>query len=252
MMRWLLTYADLVTLLLVFFIIMFAMSTVKTTRYEALVKALHASFHGKNITMRLVKVPQKAPYPYHQPSVANFPLPPAVNKQALQQEDQLYEELKADVDKNHLQNMIQLSKVKYGVNVFFLNGVLFASASAHVSGPAGTILGDLATVLKSVPNTIVVQGYADNQPIHTAEYHSNWDLSVMRAARVADYWMGKGVNPNRMMLEGYGQWYPLSSNATRAGMAQNRTVRAVVLNINTDIENLTLGTYGNALLGKNN
>jgi chemotaxis protein MotB len=248
-MRWLLTYSDMITLLLVFFIILFAMSTIKVTRYEALIQALQDAFTGKKVQVQKVVHPKRAPHAYKQPHQHNYPLPPKSELLRQSANHKLYEELKALVIKDHLQAAVKINQVQYGINIFFLNGVLFASASVHLSARAEQILHDLATVLGPAPNALVVQGYADSLPIDTPEFHSNWDLSVMRAARVADYWMAHGINPDRMIMEGFGKWYPLASNKTPTGMAENRTVRIVVLSRKTSIRGITLGTYGGAYQG---
>ncbi len=250
-MRWLLTYADMITLLLVFFIILFAMSSVKIQRYQALVEAIRQAFSGKKVMVHRVIHPKHAPYPYQMPKDHNAPTPLKPKSSGQSNPDKLYQELEAVVVKHHLQSSVKLTRVTYGINIFFLNGVLFASASVHLSPVAQGILTDLASVLQTVPNALVVQGYADSLPIHTPQFHSNWDLSVMRSARVADYWMGAGIDPNRMIMEGFGKWYPLASNATVRGMAENRTVRIVVLSKRTSIRGVTLGTYGGAYAGTN-
>jgi chemotaxis protein MotB len=232
-MRWLLTYSDMITLLLAFFIILYALSNIQKNKYEALVQALRAAFNGHQITVTKVQTHKRAPYPLHNQAHQNT---------GTTQADKLYNELQNILQKDGVANEITITKLPYGVNMIFLNGILFQEGQADLDAQALKPLTDIGQVLQAIPNAIVIQGYADDLPINTPVYHSNWDLSAMRAARVADYWMSKGIAPTRMMLEGFGQWSPFASNATEAGRAQNRAVSVVVLNENFVLRNTTVGS----------
>ena len=232
-MRWLLTYSDMITLLLAFFIILYALSNIQKNKYEALVQALRAAFNGHQITVTKVHLHKRAPYPLHNQAHKNTGTTEA---------DKLYNELENVLKQDGLANEVTVAKLPYGVNMIFLNGILFQEGHASLDAQALKPLTDIGRVLHAIPNAIVIQGYADDLPINTPVYHSNWDLSAMRAARVADYWMNQGIDPKRMMLEGFGQWSPFASNATEAGRAQNRAVSVVVLNKNFILRNTTVGS----------
>jgi chemotaxis protein MotB len=230
-MRWLLTYSDMITLLLAFFIILYALSSIQKNRYEALVQALRAAFNGHQITVTKVHRYKRAPEPLHTQAALHTGSP-----------DRLYRELEAVVRRDHVQNEIQVSKLPYGVDIVFLNGILFAEGHATLGPQAMRPLHDIGQVLEAVPNDFIIQGYTDSLPIDTPVYHSNWDLSAMRAARVADYWMALGIRPQRMMLEGFGQWSPFASNATPQGRALNRAVSVVILSHPLSLRNTAVGS----------
>lgn len=216
MMRWLLTYADMITLLLVFFIVLYALSVVNQDRYKSLMEALRAALTGQQVST-VGKTHQ---------THAKFPPPSPI---ASTNQDFLLKKLQAVIRKDHLTARIQVYPVPQGVMVMILSGVLFNPGEARIQPSAVKVMGDLGRVLGAVPNPVVVQGFTDSTPIDTSEYHSNWDLSAMRAARVVDYWTGEGLSPTRFMLEGFGQYAPVATNATAAGRAKNRRVDVLVL-----------------------
>jgi chemotaxis protein MotB len=231
-MRWLLTYADMITLLLAFFIILYALSSVQKNRYEALVQALRSAFNGHQVTVTKVHKHKRAPYPLHN-QAANHTGSPSTR---------LYRELKAVIARDHVQNEVKLALLPYGIDLVFLNGILFQEGHASLDAQAQKPLHDIGQVISGVPNDLIIQGFTDSLPINTPEYHSNWDLSGMRAARVADYWMTHGISPHRMMLEGFGQWSPFATNNTVAGRAQNRAVSVVILNHPLSLRNTAVGS----------
>lgn len=242
-MRWLLTYADMITLLLAFFIILYSLSNLQKTRYQALVHALHAAFNGRQVSVTQLHVQKHAPYAIKYPHSQSTP-PPAssIPMQQLKPPTHLVQELKSVIAQDHLQESVKLSVLPYGVNLVFLNGILFAEGHASIDSKGIKPLHDIGAILSKIPNAVVVQGYTDNLPIDTSVYHSNWDLSAMRAARVADTWMNMGISPIRMTLEGFGQWSPFQSNSTQVGRALNRSVSVVILDQPLRLKDTVIGS----------
>lgn len=228
MMRWLLTYADMITLLLIFFVILYALSRVNQHKYEALVQAMRAALSGKSVSAIHKPPAHAAPYPATTRSPVASPA--------------LFERFRRLVAKDHLQAFVAVYRVPLGVEVVFLNGILFPSARAELTPAAILPLEAVDGALRAIPNQIVVQGYANSLPIHTPAYHSNWDLSSMRASRVADFWMARGVAATRMLVEGFGQWYPVASNSTPTGLRANRSVSVLILNRDVNLRDVVLGT----------
>ena len=231
-MRWLLTYSDMITLLLCFFIIMYSLSSIQKYKYEALVQALRSAFNGKQITVTKIHKNKKAPFKLHTQAALNTGAP----------DNKLYRELKRAIAEDREQGRIVLYRLPYGIDMVFLKGILFRNGSASLNAGALKPLTTIGRIIAGVDNDLVIQGYTDSLPISTAEYHSNWDLSAMRAARVADYWMGTKVTPTRMMLEGFGQWSPFATNETSAGRAQNRAVSVVILNHPLSLTKTAIGS----------
>jgi chemotaxis protein MotB len=231
-MRWLLTYSDMITLLLCFFIIMYALSSVQKYKYEALVQALRAAFNGKQITVTKIQDHKRAPEKLHTQATINPSL----------RDEKLYRQLKAAIAAMHDQGKIVLYRLPYGIDMVFLQGILFQEGRASLNAAADHPLTVIGNIIERVPNALVIQGFTDSLPIDTPEYHSNWDLSAVRAARVADYWTAAGISPHRMMLEGFGQWSPFASNSTPAGRAQNRAVSVVILNHALTLRDTAIGS----------
>ena len=229
MMRWLLTYADMITLLLVFFIVLYALSKINEAKYKSLMDALRATLTGRSVSsVGKLHTQEKFNPPNPQPSPDNNSgKPPSPSPKS--QESKLIQRLRAAVAKDHLQAQVTVAAVAQGVIVEITSGVLFPSGEAVIQPSAVRILTDVGQVLATVPNQVVVQGFTDSVPIDTSVYHSNWDLSAVRAARVVDFWAHEGLAPTRFLVEGFGQYSPFASNATAVGRAQNRRVDIVVL-----------------------
>lgn len=223
MMRWLLTYADMITLLLVFFIVLYALSKINEAKYKSLMEALHAALHGQVVTTVGHHHKTRAIYP--PPATQPAPVP----KISQSSTNHLLKELRAVVQRDHLQAQLSVQSVPQGVVVVIHTGVLFPTAEATIQPGAAKILGDVGKVLSAVPNQVVVQGFTDDQPIHTPIFHSNWDLSAARAASVVDFWAAQGLKQTRFIVEGFGQFSPVATNTTAAGRAKNRRVDVVVL-----------------------
>ena len=234
MMRWLLTYADMITLLLVFFIVLYALSKINEAKYKSLMQALRATLTGRSVsTVGSHQTLAKYPPPNPQPS-PNEQSNTAKNSAATKatpspSQDRLIAKLRAAITKDHLQSQITVAQVAQGVIVEISTGVLFPSGHATIEPSAVKVLYDVGHVLSTVPNQVVVQGFTDNVPIDTPTYRSNWDLSAVRAARVVDFWTQEGLTPTRFLVEGFGQYSPFATNRTAIGRAENRRVDIVVL-----------------------
>lgn len=225
--RWLLTYSDLITLLLIFFIVMFSMSTVDQQKYKELSKTLTEALHGTSVTNSvvghpLVNQPVPAVVPYRQ--VNTLPDP------AL---DRLYQKIVSYIKVHHLQSDMSVMDQRRGVQITLKGVAFFGTASAQVRPDALQKISGLIPLFQSLPNAIVVEGYTDDRPIRTAEFPSNWELSAIRAMNVVHYLIAQGIAPSRLGGVGYGAEHPVASNNTKAGRQQNRRVNIVILRQNS-------------------
>ncbi len=206
--RWLLTYADLITLLLGLFVILYAMSEVDSTRYSRVVQALGGLF-GTSIAITPVALP-----------------PENTSPDRLEIESKirgaLYDDIRA--------GLASLSQDERGVVVHLSEELLFASGSAQLKRSSLGSLDLLASVLKTVPNEIRIEGHTDNVPIATATFPSNWHLSVARAVSTGEYMMRRqGLDPGKVTLAGYADQRPLVPNTSIENRAKNRRVDIVVI-----------------------
>lgn len=228
--RWLITYSDLITLLLIFFVVMYAMSQISQVKFYALqaslANALHQSpNHGQGdgkTSILTAANPSDVGHKLKSGSATK----PAPQDQAF---NDLYQKIKAYIQQHNLQAKVSLVDQPRGIQITFRDVVLFDTGQAVVKPQAKVILAGLLPFMKSVQNPIVIEGYTDNRPIHTPQFPSNWELSTARAIHVVEFYAGAGINPTRLSGVGYGQYHPLVPNTTQANRQKNRRVNIVIL-----------------------
>jgi chemotaxis protein MotB len=219
MMRWLLTYADMITLLLALFIMLYAMSRVDQGKYQALSAALSKVFGGGSVIVD-TGGGGKGVLPN-----AGTATPSDVQavKDAL---EKIGAGLYADFARD---GRFAVYLNQKGLTITLEGNAFFDSGKADLKPAMLPLLDAVAERLKAVPNDISVEGFTDSDPIHTAEFPSNWELSYARANRVRAYLEGRGVSAERLIVVGYGETRPLYDNKTAEGKAKNRRVDIVVL-----------------------
>lgn len=248
--RWLLTYSDMITLLLALFIVLFSISSVNISKYKSLTQSLRDAFSGKvvnggdAIMETGQSADQKTP---NSLAPAITPRPPAVQTQrdqaatlaaAARIEEQELQRLKRMLDayaaRHGFANQVETVVVRRGLVVRLLTDrVLFDSGEAVLKQQGMPLLGEVASLLGvDKRHPILVEGHTDDVPIHTSQYTSNWELSTARATEVTRYLIGRGVAMNRFGAAGYADLHPVASNATAAGRARNRRVEIVLQRIN--------------------
>jgi chemotaxis protein MotB len=229
-MRWLLTYADMITLLMLFFIILYSMSSIDTEKYKELSQALASVFTGGSWSI-LLEGGTTASQGVLEGVQAGKPIIPqrtgkvtgtggtsAIMTQAT----------------SSLQNLIKSGRVRViptemGLAISLVADVNFAPASADLTAASYPALQDVAGFLNQLDNTVVVEGHTDNIPVDTAKYKSNWELSSDRALSVLQALLAYGVPDNRLSIAGYGDTRPVRSNDTAEGRAYNRRVDIVII-----------------------
>ena len=258
--RWLLTYADMITLLMALFMVLFSISSVNISKFETLQQSLKAAFSGSILPggrsilqsgseSTKYHTPATSEVPAILPTTPNTPKPIDISQAQLKAaiasaaatvaEQQDFAELKARIDayarahgfSHQVQTLIQ----RRGLVVRVLTDkLLFASGQATLK-PAGLpLLNEMADLLNDVDQShpIVVEGYTDNVPIASSEFPSNWELSTARATNVVRYLISRGVNQQRLGAAGYADLHPVASNETIAGRALNRRVEIVFERLN--------------------
>lgn len=236
--RWLLTYADLITLLLALFMMLYAMSVLDLKKYEAFQEAFTQGM-GKHVH----QLPGKGDPPTGEklstkpgalvgkpdpsPSPLSDQLKPVLDEAALKK---LKEKLDHEIALTGLQDEVQVSLDPRGLEVNVVSGVLFPSGSATLSDQGHHLLTSLGVVFASMSNPLVVEGHTDSRPISSALFPSNWELSTARATAVLRYLIsGDHLAPTRMSAAGYADTRPRATNLTDAGRSLNRRVDIVVI-----------------------
>lgn len=205
--RWLVSYADMVTLLFALFLVLFAVSSVDNTRLLDLADALDMRLKQQEMVM--------------QKEQTGLNLPPR-NAAVTRPKDPTVKTL------SHLESRLSgydVRRTDQGVSVCLSSdGILFDSGQAELKPRSAYVLKELSEVLKDSQMVVRIEGHTDSQPISTARFQSNWELSVMRAWAVARYFLGNGVSPDRVSVMGYGSHHPVAPNTTARGRASNRRV----------------------------
>lgn len=253
--RWLLTYADMITLLMALFMVLFSISSVNISKYVTLQRALRAAFSGsvlpggKSIAKPGASVnSSKAPSAVDLQSIvpvtgststevssaqssskASASLAVAQARQASE-----FERLKAEIEayaRSHgFASRVQVSVEQRGLVIRVLtDDLLFSSGSATLEPRADGLLSEIAQLINlDQTHPVDVEGNTDDVPIHGGQYPSNWELSSARASTVVRYLIEQGVSPTRLTAVGYAEQRPIASNATAAGRARNRRVEIVL------------------------
>lgn len=218
MMRWLLTYADMITLMLALFVILFAMSTISKVKFQKFATAVSGGFDNQWSTNQPPNGGTNAQQPFN--SSSSVP--------AIQRDLQRY------VEKNHLQQRMQVRMDHRGLVITLLTDKsYYDSGSADLRPETKKILDDIDVFLKKNDNLIRVEGNTDNVPIATSSYPSNWELSTARAVNVVRYLVESDkLDPTRVSAAGYGEFQPRVANTDDASRQANRRVDIVLLNAN--------------------
>jgi chemotaxis protein MotB len=217
MMRWLLTYADMITLMLALFIILFSISTINKVKLQRLVHDLGGGFSSTD--------------------ALNQPPNGLTNASTPTQLEAMQAQLQSYIKSNNLQSKVQTQIRQEGnrkelVISLLTDKALYDSGSAEIRPETKAILDEIYKQLKSRPNEVRIEGHTDNVPISTPLYPSNWELSAARASNVTRYLVEHdGLQPNRVGLAGYGEFRPKVPNDTDEHRQENRRVDVVVLDV---------------------
>ena len=257
------SYADFITLLFAFFVVMYSISSVNEGKYKSLTHSLGAAFSNKNKQESVldpvqIETPFTAVQPIllDKPAVTFKPIPldtPAETfkpelldnqttaevekrrelsegilkerKQLNQVSDQLEEALEPFID----DKLVSVKRNDYWIELEMNSELLFLSGEATLSKKAQPVLKKIAEVINALPNAINVEGHTDNIPIGTLKFPSNWDLSSARATSVVQEFVKEGINPTRLSAIGYGEFHPIGDNKIEEGRFKNRRVTLVLM-----------------------
>ncbi len=233
--RWLVSYADFITLLFAFFVVMYSISSVNEGKYRVLSDTLSSVFQTRPTSSSPIEFDNALK---EQSSIAEDPfyieIPlPDNDKKMTPPENPELETLSKDISKAVQplidNDLIKIKKTDFWLEIDIKSSILFGSGDARLSEDAEDILASIALLIKDYPNDVQVEGFTDNVPIKTRLFPSNWELSSSRAASVVHLFEEEGVDPKRMQAIGYGEHRPSADNATEEGRNTNRRVNLVIL-----------------------
>ncbi|AMO75271.1 flagellar motor protein MotD [Pseudomonas citronellolis] len=224
--RWLVSYADFITLLFAFFVVMYSISSINEGKYKILSETLTGVFNQPDRSIRPIPVGDDRPHTTQQPN------------DAMQQGGD------DNVDGDPLTQIADAVREQFGdligsdqlsvrgnelwIEITLNSSLLFPSGDAMPADAAFGIVEKVARILAPYQNPIHVEGFTDNVPIHNAQYPTNWELSTARAASIVRLLAQDGVAPSRLAAVGYGEFQPVADNASAEGRARNRRVVLVI------------------------
>ncbi|MCW8930671.1 MAG: flagellar motor protein MotD [Gammaproteobacteria bacterium] len=233
--RWLVSYADFITLLFAFFVVMYAISSVNEGKYRVLSDSLNEVFQSRPTSPSPIQFDnalQNQPSMSEDPDFIDIPVPendknltPPDNPELETLSKDITEAVQPLID----DDLISVKKNDFWLEIDIKSSILFKSGRASLSEDAEDVLATIASLLKEYPNDVQVEGFTDNVPIKTQFFPSNWELSSSRAASVVHLFEEEGVDPKRMLAIGYGQHRPTNDNSTEEGRNANRRVNLVIL-----------------------
>jgi len=210
------------TLLMTFFVLLYSMSTIDAQKFKAAVTSLRENMGilsgGKTVTTE---------QPLAESGSMGSEITPSMRKNltVARQEIQQY------VQEKNLQEQVNMEMTQRGLVVRFTGQILFELGEAEIKNEGRDVLDKVATVLKQMPNNVMIEGHTDNLPIDTEEFPSNWELSTARATEVIKYFIeNPGISPERLSAAGYSKYRPIKPNTSPENRALNRRIEVVILN----------------------
>lgn len=237
--RWLISYADFITLLFALFVVLFASSQVDKRKTVAVAQAIQVAFQQLGVfssgrgheSLEKIRLMANAnPKAAASPSAARIPNalsgPEYMRGELRGLKGELGQALASEIARH----AVNLTLTREGLVVSLQEIGFFDSGSAVLKSGALPALSKIAAILSNTPQNLRVEGHTDNVPIHNPQYASNWELSTARATEVLNLLITRfGIAPQRLSAAGYAKFHPVASNATPQGRARNRRVDIVVL-----------------------
>ena len=258
------SYADFITLLFAFFVVMYSISSVNVDKYRVLSDAMVSAFKQPKDSLQstvvapLIPEPMLMPHPFNQvtparrafiaplreiyqqngsamPDEAVKPQPegdsPAekVLNAAQEQIDTVSDNVEQGMEEWINNDIVDIKRNQFWLEIEIKSSLLFNSGSSDLIPEALPLLRQLAQMFVALPNRVNVEGFTDDRPINTVTFPSNWELSSARAAAVVRLFEQNGVNPDRLASIGYGENRPIATNDNEVARAKNRRVVIVVM-----------------------
>lgn len=252
--RWLVSYADFITLLFAFFVVMYSISAINEGKFRVLSEALEAAFRSNPKSMEPIQFgklakpdvlenrelgrAQGVARPVANPVALPLKMPvsprqgrseeaaqPSPGKAMKEIAEQVEKAMAPLIEKD----LIQVRRFRFWLEIEIKTNILFPSGSAELQSAVVPVLRSLVVILRKYPNPVHIEGFTDNVPIKTVLYPSNWELSTARAMSVVHLFSREGLKPERLAAVGYGEFKPVAPNDTEEGRAKNRKVVLVVM-----------------------
>lgn len=222
---WMATFADMVTLLMCFFVLLFAMSSTQEESFKELIKSLRSALGVQQVPeagTREGLMMQDMPVEEVKTEAVD-----EAGAMVQKEIDEIVSDVRELVMFNQLGGLVKVEGNETGATITISDMVLFAVGESHMKEEGLRIMRKIADVLSQFRYMIKIVGHTDNSPINTVRFPSNWELSAARASEVVRFLAENGIDPKLMAAVGYSEYHPIASNDTDKGRAQNRRVEIV-------------------------
>lgn len=220
--RWIVSYADMLTLLFALFVVLYATGDPNAQKLKQVRTSIDQAFSIG------VKSGESGSTPIFEGSGGG--ITPTINEMKSKTMIDLSTKLSGYADSKGLDGKIQVKSDATSITITLADNLLFSSGSADLKPGSQEILSEVATVLKDIPNNIRIEGHTDNVPISNSEFASNWELSAARASRVLRFLAEQGGLPApKLSLAGFADTHPVADNSTAEGRALNRRAEIVIV-----------------------
>jgi chemotaxis protein MotB len=225
--RWLVSYSDFITLLMVMFVVLYSMGQVDVKKYQQLADSMRAAFAGGS-PIKIVDPQINSESGGNEDSVPNpITIPGIPQKPAESQE--VASELTTMLKEMDLGNAVSVQTNIEGVLISLSEKLVFTSGTAELNAEAYPVLNTIAKMVAHIENQIRIVGHTDTTPPIDPKYANNWDLSVGRAIVITDYLIAKGISPDRLMVSGRGEYQPIFLNDTPEHRSLNSRADVVII-----------------------
>lgn len=231
--EWMVTYSDLVTLLLVFFVLLFSLSTFNIEKFKEILESIRVN-PGKGepteSLLQFIEIPDVLNTELTLEQLTGLkPKPQKTPPGTTQDVDEVLDDINQYITQKHIGDKVVLEVLDGKIVIRIRGKALFSSGSDQLSKEAEPLLDDIISVLSEYNEfNVNIKGHTDNQPISTVKFASNWELSALRATSVLRYLIKQGVSPKRLTATGFGDMFPIVPNTTENNRAINRRVEFVL------------------------
>jgi chemotaxis protein MotB len=232
--RWLVSYADFITLMFAFFVVMFASSRADKEKVHRISEAVQRALEQGTVSARLMHVLGGAP---RQTGDGNADVHGLRRKSQLPVDEKIAElmpsmqRLTAELQDEIAKGRLQITLTPRGLVISLKEAAFFPTGDATISPESYATLAKLANTIRRLPNPVRLEGHTDSIPIHNAKYASNWHLSAARSVAMLELFVSTfEIPPARLAVVGYAETAPVDSNQTPEGRAKNRRVDVTILN----------------------
>jgi chemotaxis protein MotB len=231
---WLIPYADMLTLLLALFIVMFAMSKVDKQKLEKMSEQFNVIFSsGSNIFEKdgksIIETTEIGAGGKNKSSNGES-IEEHKKTEEIKEMNDVKEKIQEEVEKSEYSDKVNVVLMNEYLEITIQDVVLFETGGSEILKGVYPVLTKIATSLTKLDNDIRVAGHTDNMPINTEKFRSNWDLSAIRAINVMNFIIDKGnLNPKKLSVQAYGEYTPKFNNSTEEGRSKNRRVEILLM-----------------------